>query len=141
MIINGNGKNRHDRHYYYYRHHYYHQHARWHLKQGPFTKTKTTKMRAMGDVYSDIERMTRLLEENRAASDAIIKRIAIINMRPGHAAKENMTLQRMLEKLSKKEEEMQRDIEGLLVFVLKHQIGKQKLENNNNDDSVDGNEL
>ena len=99
-------------------------------------------MRSMGDVYSDIERMTRLLEENRAASDAIIKRIAIINRRPGNAAKENMTLNRILEKLSKKEEEIQRDIEGLLVFVLKYQImrKKERIENNNDND-VDETEL
>jgi len=94
-------------------------------------------MRSMGDVYSDIERMTRLLEENRAASDAIIKRIAFINRRPGNAAKENMTLNRILEKMSKKEEDIQRDIEGLLVFVLKYQImrKRERIENNNVDET------
>jgi len=96
-------------------------------------------MRSMGDVYSDIECMTRLLNENRAASNAIIKRIAIINRRPGNAAKENMTLNRILEKMSKKEEEIQRDIEALLVFVLKYQIMRKRERNENN--NVDETEL
>jgi len=116
---------------------------------GMLPKIMVKRMRSLGEVYNDIERLTRLLEENRTASKAITKKLTGLERRPGSAMKENATLKRVLENLHTKEEELQKDIEGLLLFVLRYQINnssnnsRREFKNGdgdgNNDDDANNN--
>ncbi len=83
-------------------------------------------MTSMGDIHSDIEWMVRLLEENRKATREIIQRQATIKGRPGNSIKENESLKKRFITLIRKEDEIQRDLEDLIIFVLMLQIRERR---------------
>jgi len=79
-------------------------------------------MTSMGEIYSDIEWMVRLLEQNRLETREIIKRQHTLKGRPGSSIKENETLKKRFHTLIRREDEIQRDLEQLIIFVLMHRI-------------------
>ena len=80
-------------------------------------------MASMGDVRSDIEHMTRLLYENRAATrGVVIRKKQLYSGVPNTSIKEHRWLNERFFNLSQREEEIQTEIGRLLVIALNEQI-------------------
>jgi len=86
-------------------------------------------MVSMGDVWSDIEHMTRLLEENRASARGVIARKKQLfggYINGNGSMKEHRWLNERFKKLAGREEEIQVELERLLVVALLSQINGGK---------------
>ncbi len=79
-------------------------------------------MASMGDIWSDIEWMTRLLDENRTESRGVLERQNNLYWRPGDSMKEHTILKARLLNLVKREEEIKLELERLIVIALLQQI-------------------
>jgi hypothetical protein len=79
-------------------------------------------MTSMGDVWSDIEWMTRLLDENRAATRGILERQNQLYNRPGDSMKEHKVLKERFNNLRRREREIQSELERLIVIAVLKQI-------------------
>ena len=78
---------------------------------------------SMGDVWSDIEHITRLLEENRAATSGVFARKRQLLEGPiTGSMKEHKWLNERFNTLSIRREELQEELQRLIVVALKHQI-------------------
>jgi hypothetical protein len=83
------------------------------------------RMASLGDIRSDIEQMTRLLYENRAATMGVLarKRQLFAGI-PPISTKENRWLNERFANLTKKEEDIQSELQRLIVLALHQQINK-----------------
>ena len=93
-----------------------------------------TRMASMGDVWSDIEHMTRLLDENRASTRGVLARKKQLYggyMGSGSAnvngsMREHRWLNLRFNKLAEREEEIQTELERLVVIALVCQMNGGK---------------
>jgi len=80
-------------------------------------------MASRGDVRSDIEHMTRLLYENRAATRGVlIRKKQLFSGVPNASIREHSWLNQRFLNLSTREEEIQAELGRLLVVALQQQI-------------------
>ena len=80
-------------------------------------------MASMGDVRSDIEHMTRLLYENRAATRGVlIRKKQLYSGVPNASIKEHKWLNERFFNLSQREDEIQTEIGRLLAVALNEQM-------------------
>jgi hypothetical protein len=86
-------------------------------------------MVSMGDIWSDIEHMTRLLDENRASVRGVLARKKQLYggyMIGNGSMKEHRWLNERFSNLAVREEEIQAELERLLVVALMCQINGGK---------------
>jgi hypothetical protein len=80
-------------------------------------------MASRGDVRNDIEHMTRLLYENRAATRGVlIRKKQLFSGVPNTSMREHSWLNQRFVHLSTREEEIQAELGRLLVVALQQQI-------------------
>jgi len=80
-------------------------------------------MTSMGDVRSDIEHVTRLLYENKAATRGVLMRKKqLFAGAPNISTKENAWLNQMFHKLNTKEEDLHLELQRLVVIALMQQM-------------------
>jgi hypothetical protein len=80
-------------------------------------------MASVGDVWSGIEQMSRLLDENRQATTGILIRKKQLMDKPvSGSMREHQWLNGRFSKLVEREKEIQAELERLIVVALLHQI-------------------
>jgi hypothetical protein len=90
------------------------------------------RMASMGDVWSDIEHMTRLLDENRASTRGVLARKKQLyggymgSTNVNRSMREHLWLNVRLNKLADREEEIQAELERLVVSALVCQMNGGK---------------
>ncbi len=85
------------------------------------THAHVPTMASMGDIWSDIEHMTQLLDENRASTRGVLARKK--QLYGGHingngSMREHRWLNVRFNKLAEREEEIQMELERLVVIAL-----------------------
>ena len=95
-----------------------------------------TRMASMGDVWSDIEHMTRLLDENRSSTRGVLARKKQLyggymgsgsgSANVNGSMREHRWLNLRFNKLAEREEEIQTELERLVVIALVCQMNGGK---------------
>jgi hypothetical protein len=80
-------------------------------------------MASVGDVWSGIEHMTRLLDENkRATTGALIRKKQLLNRPVTGSAREQQWLHARFSKLAEREQELHAELQRLVIIALLHQV-------------------
>ena len=81
------------------------------------------RMTSVGDVWSGIEHMTRLLDENKRATTGVLIRQKQLLSRPvPGSTREQQWLHARFSKLTEREQELHAELQRLVVIALLHQI-------------------
>jgi hypothetical protein len=80
-------------------------------------------MTSVGDVWNGIERMTRLLDENkRATTGVLIRKKQLLNRPVAGSAREHQWLHARFNKLTEREQEIHAELQRLVIIALLHQV-------------------
>jgi hypothetical protein len=80
-------------------------------------------MTSVGDVWNGIERMTRLLDENkRATTGVLIRKKQLLNRPVTGSAREHQWLHARFNKLTEREQELHAELQRLVIIALLHQV-------------------